>query len=59
MLISQPGDLHVEQGDGSLDPGAIIGEMKSSKLTPQEWESYCTQRGMSDWTLATLQPAVV
>jgi len=58
-LISEPGDLHLEQGDSRLDPGAIIAEMKSGKLTPQEWESYCTQRGMSDWTLATLQPAVV
>jgi hypothetical protein len=54
ILQTQPGTLYLECADNKLDPGAVLSEMKSKKLSAQEWESNCVQRGMGDWPLASL-----
>ena len=52
MLFSRPGILYLESAETKLDPGQIIAEMKSGKLTPLAWHSQCAQKGMIDWPLA-------
>lgn len=58
-LITQPGVLYLESGDSKIQPGETIAAIKAGKLSAQEWEAYCVERGMTDWVLApTTVPAV-
>ncbi len=59
-LHSQPGTLYLENGETKLDPGQVITEMKSGKLTLLAWQTYCAQKEMGGWPLARISvpPAV-
>jgi hypothetical protein len=57
-LVAEPGVLYFEFGEDQLQPGETLAAMKSGKMTAQEWESYCAERGIADWLLASVEVPV-
>jgi hypothetical protein len=58
---SQPGTLYLEHGENKVEPGEVISAIKAGKLPTQEWGTYCAQRAIGDWPLASskVEPAQV
>jgi heat shock protein HtpX len=51
-LVTRPGYLVLENGTSSVDPVAVMGNLRSGKLTVVEWRTFCSTRGIGDWPLA-------
>lgn len=60
-LITEPGNLILVNGETTVDPGAVIGALRSGKLTVVEWKNFRAERGIGDWRLAApvAEPAAV
>jgi heat shock protein HtpX len=52
-LITEPGNISLVKGEAIVDPGAVIGSLRSGKLTVVEWKNFRTEHGIGDWLLAT------
>ena len=53
-LFCPPGIVYLESPDTKLDPGEVINDMKTGKLSLLDWCSQCSQNGMNDWPLARI-----
>jgi len=56
-LISQPGAQYLENGENKIEPGTVLSELKSGKLTGAEWSAFREQRQIGDWSLASSSQA--
>jgi Zn-dependent protease with chaperone function len=50
-LISRPGAIYLELGEGKVEPSSIIAAMKSGSLSVVGWRSYRADKGIGDWPL--------
>lgn len=55
-LITEPGNLTLVNGETTVDPGAVIGSLRTGKLTIVEWKNFRGERGIGDWRLAAPVP---
>jgi heat shock protein HtpX len=52
---SQPGVFYFDRGEKSLDPGELIGDMKSGKMTAEGWAAFRAENGIGEWPLVPLE----
>lgn len=52
-LVIQPGTFYLENNGLKYDPFAAVANLKSGKLSTQQWESFCAEKGIGDWPLAS------
>jgi heat shock protein HtpX len=57
-LHFQPGQFYLERDSERLEPGLVMGELRSGKMTAEDWEEYCRKRGMGEWALVGGSPTV-
>ncbi len=60
-LVTKPGIRMLVNGDMTIDPGLVIGSLRTGKLTVVEWKSFRAERAIGDWPLAATisEPALV
>ena len=60
-LVTGPGVRMLANGEMTIDPGIVIGSLRTGKLTVVHWKSFRSERAIGDWPLAAtiLEPAVV
>jgi len=51
-LITQPGNLTLENGTSTVDPATVMGELRTGKLSVVEWSSFRAKLGIGEWPLA-------
>jgi heat shock protein HtpX len=51
-LITQPGNLTLENGTSTVDPATVMGELRTGKLSVVTWRSFRAERGIGEWALA-------
>jgi hypothetical protein len=55
-LQSGPGVFHLQRGQQELNPFLIVEELRSRKLTPQDWIAQCNSLGIGKLSLAPTAP---
>jgi heat shock protein HtpX len=50
-LHFQPGQFYLERDAEKLEPVRVMAELRSGKMTAEEWEEYCGKSGMGDWAV--------
>lgn len=55
-LHSGPGVFHLQRGKQELNPFLIVEELRSRKLTPQDWIAQCNSLGIGKLILAPAAP---
>jgi heat shock protein HtpX len=55
-LQSGPGVFHLQRGQQELNPFLIVEELRSGKLTPQDWIAQCNSLGIGKLILAPTAP---
>jgi heat shock protein HtpX len=51
-LVIQPGTFYLDSSDDQHDPFEMVANLKAGRLTNQQWDSFCTQKGIGEWALA-------
>jgi heat shock protein HtpX len=52
-LNTEHGNLILMNGEATVDPGLVMGSLRSGKLTVVEWKNFRAEHGIGDWPLAT------
>ena len=50
-LITEPGNMTLVNGERTVDPGAVIGNLRTGKLTVVAWKTFRAEHGIGDWPL--------
>jgi heat shock protein HtpX len=58
-LTAEPGNLVLVRGESKIDPGVVVGLIRTGKLSVVEWSNYRTQHEMGNWQLASTALAPV
>jgi heat shock protein HtpX len=59
LVRSQPGVMYFERDDKKIEPGKVISELKSGKMTAGAWLTFQVENAIGNWPLTlqeTLQP---
>ena len=55
-LVIQPGTFYFGSGDDQHNPFEMVANLKAGKLTKQQWDSFCAQKGIGEWALSRGRP---
>jgi len=50
-LVSRPGVFYLENGGNRLVPGEVVPAIRAGKMTAEEWQMLCSEKGLGNWTL--------
>ena len=53
-LTAEPGNFSLEKNASKIEPGAVVGAIRSGKLPVVDWGAFRAQHGVADWPLAVL-----
>lgn len=58
-LTAEPGNLVLVKDESKIDPGVVVGAIRSGKLSVVDWSGYRAQHGIADWPMVVTDAVAV